>query len=206
MRAGRAAFCDLRPQQPLRLLLAWRSAQSFPSRTITGIVAFCAGGLFDVLARVMGERMRQSLGQLVVIENVSGGAGEWSGVGRFVRAAPDGGTFAALAIPWNASSPTVRFFHFENDVSKDFEPVVMLPSVPSAGCRQASIAGKISRGIDGLAKESRRVCRNAERRESLRRHGEFLCKILPALRFNSVHYWGGWSGAAGFVGPGMLTS
>jgi tripartite-type tricarboxylate transporter receptor subunit TctC len=64
-------------------------AQSYPTRQITLIVPFAAGGPADTVARVVAERMRTSLGQPVVIENV-GGAGGSIGVGRVARAAPDG--------------------------------------------------------------------------------------------------------------------
>jgi tripartite-type tricarboxylate transporter receptor subunit TctC len=66
-------------------------AQPFPSRPITIVVPFAAGGPIDTLARVMAERMRTPLGQPVIIENVSGAAGS-IGVGRVARAAPDGYT------------------------------------------------------------------------------------------------------------------
>src|SRR5258708_17656816 len=61
-------------------------AQTFPSRPVTIVVPFAAGGPIDTLARVMAERMRALLGQPVVIENVSGAAGS-IGVGRGARAA-----------------------------------------------------------------------------------------------------------------------
>ena len=67
------------------------AAQSFPSRPITMIVPFAAGGPTDVIARVVGERMGQSLGQPVVIENVTG-AGGTIAAGRVARAVPDGYT------------------------------------------------------------------------------------------------------------------
>src|SRR5215468_1531124 len=70
------------------------TAQTFPSRPITIVVPFAAGGPIDTLARVMAERMRAPLGQPVVIENVSGAAGS-IGVGRVARAAPDGHTLVA---------------------------------------------------------------------------------------------------------------
>src|SRR5205085_6743824 len=66
-------------------------AQPYPSRPITIVVPFAAGGPTDTLARVIGERMRQSLRQTIVIENTTGAAGS-IGVGRVVRAAPDGYT------------------------------------------------------------------------------------------------------------------
>jgi tripartite-type tricarboxylate transporter receptor subunit TctC len=70
------------------------TAQTFPSRPVTIVVPFAAGGPIDTLARVMTERMRAPLGQPVVVENVSGAAGS-IGVGRVARAAPDGYTLVA---------------------------------------------------------------------------------------------------------------
>jgi tripartite-type tricarboxylate transporter receptor subunit TctC len=66
-------------------------SQSYPSRPITMVVPFPAGGPSDVLARVLSEGMRPSLGQPVIIENVGGAAGS-IGVTRVQRAAPDGYT------------------------------------------------------------------------------------------------------------------
>src|SRR5262249_50551549 len=69
------------------------SAQNYPSRPITMIVPFPAGGPTDTIGRIMAERMRSSLGQTVIIENVTGAAGS-IGVGRVARAAPDGYTLS----------------------------------------------------------------------------------------------------------------
>src|ERR1700726_3833400 len=72
-------------------LAARTSAQPFPSRPVTMIVPFSAGGPTDAIARVVGERMGQSLGQSVIVENVTG-AGGTIAAGRVARAAPDGYT------------------------------------------------------------------------------------------------------------------
>ena len=66
-------------------------AQAYPSRPITIVVPFVAGGPSDLLGRMVGERFRSSFGQPVVIENVPGANGS-IGVGRVARAAPDGYT------------------------------------------------------------------------------------------------------------------
>jgi tripartite-type tricarboxylate transporter receptor subunit TctC len=71
--------------------LGW--AEAYPSRPITMVVPFAAGGGTDVLARVLAERMRVSLGQPVVVEDVAGAAGS-IGVGRVVRSAADGYTLS----------------------------------------------------------------------------------------------------------------
>src|SRR5438067_5738301 len=71
--------------------IAW--SQSFPARPITIVVSFAAGGPTDVAARIVAERMRVSLGQPVVVENITGAAGS-IGVGRVARATPDGYTLS----------------------------------------------------------------------------------------------------------------
>src|SRR5436190_6887483 len=71
--------------------IATAHAQVYPSRPITLVVPFPAGGSTDAVGRIVAERMRALLGQPVVIENV-GGAGGSIGVGRVARATPDGHT------------------------------------------------------------------------------------------------------------------
>ena len=67
------------------------TAQTYPSRAITMIVPFPPGGSTDAIGRVLTERMRESLGQPIIIENVSGADGS-IGMGRVARARPDGYT------------------------------------------------------------------------------------------------------------------
>jgi len=71
--------------------IAW--AQVYPSRPITVVVPFAPGGATDVIARSLAERMRITLGQSIIVENVTG-AGGAVGVGRAVRSAPDGYTLS----------------------------------------------------------------------------------------------------------------
>jgi tripartite-type tricarboxylate transporter receptor subunit TctC len=102
-------------------------AQSFPSRPITMIVPFAAGGPTDVIARVIGERMGQSLGQPVVIENVTG-AGGTIAAGRVARAAPDGYTLDLAT--WSTHVVTPVLYQLQYDVFRDFEPVIWLTQTP----------------------------------------------------------------------------
>ena len=71
--------------------LAGASAELYPSRPITMVVPFPAGGPTDTIARIVSEQMSASLAQPIVIENVTGAAGA-IGAGRVARAAPDGYT------------------------------------------------------------------------------------------------------------------
>ena len=100
-------------------------AQAYPLRPITMIVPFPAAGPADVLARILSEPMRQSLGQPIVIENVSGAAGSIA-VGRVARAAADGYTL----ILGNLGTHVVNgaIYSLQYDLVKDFEPVCLLPT------------------------------------------------------------------------------
>src|SRR3984893_14846564 len=69
------------------------AAQNFPTRPVTIVVPFAAGGPADAMARVIGDRMRVALGQQVIVENVAGAGGS-VGVGRVVRAPADGYTIS----------------------------------------------------------------------------------------------------------------
>jgi len=102
-------------------------AQLYPSRPITMIVPYPAGGLFDALARILAEPMRVALAQTVVIENV-GGAGGSIAVGRVARAAPDGYTLAIGSADQFVVNAAI--YPLPYDVVKDFEPVALLISGP----------------------------------------------------------------------------
>jgi tripartite-type tricarboxylate transporter receptor subunit TctC len=97
-------------------------AQSYPVRPITIIVAFPAGGPSDTLARMMAERMQGPLGQPVVVENVTGAAGN-IGVGRVARAAPDGYTLVAGI--WSTHVANAAIYALPYDVLNDFEPILL---------------------------------------------------------------------------------
>src|SRR6476620_12266018 len=73
-------------------------AQAYPSRPITIVVPFVAGGPSDLLGRMVGDRFRSSFGQPVVVENVPGANGS-IGVGRVARATPDG--YTLIIGNWN---------------------------------------------------------------------------------------------------------
>jgi tripartite-type tricarboxylate transporter receptor subunit TctC len=106
---------------PAASRFAW--AQNYPSRPITVIVPFPAGGPVDTLGRFMSERMRASLGQPVIIENVSGTAGSL-GVGRVARAAPDGYTLGIGG--WSTHVVNAVIYALQYDVLNDFEPIAVL--------------------------------------------------------------------------------
>ena len=101
-------------------------AQPYPSRQITLVVPFPPGGSTDVAARIMAERMRASLGQPVIVENI-GGAGGSIGVGRVARAAPDGYTFDIGQ--WDTHVGSI-IYKLDYDLEKDFEPIGLISNNP----------------------------------------------------------------------------
>ncbi len=103
-------------------------AQSYPSRPITMVVPFAAGGAFDVLGRILAARMGEILGQQIIIENTTGGAGI-IGVNRVVNAPPDGYTFLLGSIGTHAYNQTIYKKPRYNAVS-DFTPVALLAEQP----------------------------------------------------------------------------
>jgi tripartite-type tricarboxylate transporter receptor subunit TctC len=103
------------------------SAKTYPSRPITLIVPFPAGGPADTLARILSERMRTSLGQPLIIENV-GGAGGSIAITRVVRASPDGYTLCIGNWTSHVGAPAIYPIQF--DILQDMEPISPLPVAP----------------------------------------------------------------------------
>src|SRR4249919_65350 len=106
--------------------LSGAQAQNYPTRPITLVVPFPPGGSTDAAARIMAERMRASLGQPIVIENV-GGAGGSIGVGRVARSAPDGYTFDIGQ--WDTHVGSI-IYKLDYDLEKDFEPIALISNNP----------------------------------------------------------------------------
>jgi tripartite-type tricarboxylate transporter receptor subunit TctC len=111
------------------VLLAGRraGAENFPSRPITVVVPFPAGGPVDGLARLLAEPMRAALGQPLVVENI-GGAGGSVAAGRVARSAPDG--YTMILGNWTSFVGTPAVYPVPFDVLKDFVPVALLSSSP----------------------------------------------------------------------------
>ena len=114
----------------LMALLAFGSAaiaEQYPSRPITIIVPFAAGGPSDAMSRILAERMKLTLGEAVLIENVTGAGGS-IGVGRAVRSAPDGYTIGFGHLGTHVANGAI--YKLGYDLVADLEPVVLLPSNP----------------------------------------------------------------------------
>ena len=103
------------------------SALDYPTRPITIIVPFPAGGPVDTLARLLAEPMRRALGQPLVVENV-GGAGGSIAVARVARAEPDG--YTMILGNWTSLVGTPAVYPVPFDVKNDFAPVALLAFSP----------------------------------------------------------------------------
>jgi tripartite-type tricarboxylate transporter receptor subunit TctC len=103
------------------------TAQTYPARPITMVAPFPAGGPADSIARIISERMRVTLGQPVVVENVSGAGGS-IGVQRVVRAAPDGYTLSIGQL--NSHVFTGAIYNVHYDLLHDLSPVALLTTNP----------------------------------------------------------------------------
>jgi len=102
-------------------------AENYPSRPITIIVPFSAGGPSDAMARILAERMKVTLGEAVLVENVTGAGGS-IGVGRAVRAAPDGYTISFGHLGTHVANGAI--YKLGYDLVADLAPVALLPSNP----------------------------------------------------------------------------
>jgi tripartite-type tricarboxylate transporter receptor subunit TctC len=103
------------------------TAQGYPSRPIVVVVPFSAGGPTDALMRVLGERMRASLDQPLLVENVTGAAGT-IGVAKVARAMPNGYTLSVGH--WSTHVINGAIYPLTFDLLKDLEPVARLTSYP----------------------------------------------------------------------------
>jgi len=104
---------------------AW--AQTYPTRPITIVVPFAVGGATDVIGRIVAERMRASLGQPIIIENLTGASGTL-GVGRGARAAPDG--YTLVIGQWTTFVGNGAVYALQYDLLNDFEPISLLVETP----------------------------------------------------------------------------
>jgi tripartite-type tricarboxylate transporter receptor subunit TctC len=119
-------------------------ADNFPSRPITIVVPFSAGGPSDAVARIMAERMRTTLGQTILIENATGAGGSL-GVGRVVRAAPDGYTISFGHLGTHVANGAI--YKLDYDLVTDLEPVVLLPSNPMVIVSKNAVPAKSLREL-----------------------------------------------------------
>jgi tripartite-type tricarboxylate transporter receptor subunit TctC len=126
----------MKPMQALSIIavgfalacgVAAAAADDYPTRPITMVVPFAAGGPTDVVARLMAEHMGRTLGQNVIVEDVTGAAGT-IGVGKVARATPDGYTISIGH--WSTHVANGAIYALPYDLVTDFAPIAQLPANP----------------------------------------------------------------------------
>jgi tripartite-type tricarboxylate transporter receptor subunit TctC len=132
-------------------LVGSAQAQTYPSRPITIVVPFPAGGPTDALARVLAERMKGALGQSVIVENPTGAAGT-IGTGRVARAAPDG--YTVILGHWQTHVVNGATYALPFDVVKDFEPISLVADCPVWFVAKAALPPKDLRELIVWMKEN----------------------------------------------------
>ncbi len=112
----------------LAILNAPAAAQTWPTRPVTMVVTYAAGGTNDIIARIIGARLSEILRQQIVIENV-GGAGGMTGAARVAKAPPDGYQFVLGNVGTHAQNQTL-YKHPLYNAATDFAPVGLLVDLP----------------------------------------------------------------------------
>ena len=119
-------------------------AQPYPSRPLTIVVPFPAGGPTDTLARILSEPMRKSLGQPIVIENVTG-AGASIGVARAAQAAPDG--YTLVLGNWTSHVGAGAMYPLAHDAVLEMRPVSLISSTPLMIVGRNALPPKDAKGL-----------------------------------------------------------
>lgn len=110
------------------LFVSTAQAQTYPTKPVTMVVPFAAGGPTDIIARIVGEHMSKTLGQQIVVENIAG-AGGTTGILRASQATPDGYTIMMGHMGTHGAAPAL-YPGLKYDPAKDFEPVGLAASTP----------------------------------------------------------------------------
>lgn len=169
-------------------------AQTYPTRPITMIVPFAPGGPTDVIGRIVAEGMRSSLGQPVVIENVTGAAGS-IGVGRVARAAPDGYTISIGQ--WGSHVTNGAIYALQYDLLNDFAPLAWVATgVPLIVSRNTLPAKNLMELIAWLRANSDRASEGTAGAGSPQHIAGVYFQQETGTRFQFVPYRG--------VAPAML--
>jgi tripartite-type tricarboxylate transporter receptor subunit TctC len=114
-------------------------AQAYPSKPVVMVAGFAAGGPTDTIARILAERMRQPLGQAVLVENTAGAAGSIA-IGRVVKSTPDGYTLSIGH--WSTHVVNGAIYQLPYDLLRDLEPVALVASNPQLLVARSGVPAK----------------------------------------------------------------
>jgi tripartite-type tricarboxylate transporter receptor subunit TctC len=125
------------------------TAQDFPTRSITVVVPFAAGGPTDTIARIVSQRMSKALGQTVIVENVTGAGGTIGGA-KVAHARPDGYTVAIAHVGTHDITGAIQMMDY--DVFEDFQPVAMITTNPQIIVSKNDVPAKDLKALMAWAK------------------------------------------------------
>src|SRR5258708_27679562 len=167
--------------------IAAAQAQPFPSRAVTIVSPFPPGGSTDAVARIMAQRMKDALGQTVIVENV-GGAGGSIGVGRVARATPDG--YIIDIGQWDNHVANGVVYTLNYDLQKDFEPVGLLSINPQLILARKALPADDLKGLAAWMKANPGKATLANQQASAQTAGVLL-QQLTGTSLLLVPYRGG---------------
>lgn len=174
-------------------------AQTYPLRPITMVVPFAAGGAFDVIGRILADRMSKILGEQVIVQNTSGAAGV-IGVDRVVNAAPDGYTFLLGSIGTHAYNQTI-YKKPRYDAIGDFAPVALFAEQPMVlTTRKDFPADNLPQFIDYVTKNSANLQFGSAGTGSTTHLGCALLNAVIGVKVTHVPYRGGGPAANDLIG------
>lgn len=124
---------------------------AYPTRPITLVVPFAAGGPNDVMSRIVAEHMSRTLGQPVIVENAAG-AGGTTGSGRVAQAAPDGYTLLSGHVGTHAAAPAL-YPNLRYNPLADFTPVGQVAETPILVAARRGLPAADMQAFIGMAKE-----------------------------------------------------
>jgi tripartite-type tricarboxylate transporter receptor subunit TctC len=122
------------------------SAQTYPAKPVKFIVPYPPGGPLDAVARMMAEKMKNGLGQPVIVENKPGAGGN-IGADAAAKSAPDGYTIVMGAVATHAINPSL-FSNIPYDAVKDFAPISLVASVPNVLVLNSEMSARL--GINNV--------------------------------------------------------
>src|ERR1700731_1153203 len=147
--ARRREFITLLGGSVLILTTGENATEPFPTRSIRLIVPYPAGGGTDIVGRVLGQKLHESLGQPIVIDN-RGGAGGTIGTALAAKSAPDG--YTLLLVPTSHVINPSIYAKLPYDTVKDFAPITMVASAAILMAVYPGVAADTVRGLVDAAK------------------------------------------------------
>jgi tripartite-type tricarboxylate transporter receptor subunit TctC len=158
-------------------------AQAYPTRPVTLVVSYPAGSAMDAAGRIVAERMRASLGQPVIIENISGANGS-IGVGRVAHAAGDGYTLVIGTLDTHVANGAI--YPLTYDLLADFEPISLLLNASFLIVARKAMPANDLQGLIAWLKANRtRRRKGRQESEAHSMSAAYYSKNSPALAFSS---------------------